>query len=172
MISTPDTCTRTHPNSPHTLCSQPSARPQSLCEGLPPHSGMFKAWCSKRLAPSKSKEKGQKNSYHRDNETMLQESVVLLAVVMVGTSMKILEKVASNLALMIHRTLPGKSWGGGEANGGMRGRKKNMDKCKEEEKHGRGWGNISFPYLLGWGLGGVLRGWGGASLGAKARKAS
>lgn len=92
---------------------------------------------------------------------MLQESVVLLAVVMVGTSMKILEKVASNLALMIHRTLPGKSWGGGEANGGMRGRKKNMDKCKEEEKHGRGWGNISFPYLLGWGLGGVLRGWGG-----------
>lgn len=91
---------------------------------------------------------------------MLQESVVLPAVVMVGTSMKILEKVASNLALMIHRTLPGKSWGGGEANGGMRGRKKSMDKCKEEEKHGRGWGNISFPHLLGWGLGGVLRGWG------------
>lgn len=50
---------------------------------------------------------------------MLQESRVLLVVVMVGTSMKVLEKVASNLALMIRRTLPNRNWDGGEAKGGM-----------------------------------------------------
>lgn len=47
----------------------------------------------KRLVPA-SKEKEQDNSYHRDRETMPQESVVLLVVDMVGTSMKVLGKVA------------------------------------------------------------------------------
>lgn len=32
-----------------------------------------------------------------------------------------------------------------------------MDKSGEEGKHGGAWGNTQFPYLLGWGLGGILR---------------
>ena len=36
-----------------------------------------------------------------------------------GTGVIILEKMASNLSLMIRRTLPGRNWGGGEASGGV-----------------------------------------------------
>ena len=56
----PDTCTQTHPNSPHMFCGQPSAHSQSLYEWLP----ILTQGCSKpraqRARSPGGKEKGQK----------------------------------------------------------------------------------------------------------------
>lgn len=69
----------------------------------------------KRLVPSKQREGtkkfiSQRQRNHAPGATGSSHG---------GTSMKILEKAASNLGLMIRRTLPGRNWGVGEANGGM-----------------------------------------------------
>ena len=64
---------------------------------------------------------GQQQARRRDKKftserQRIQESLILPMVVMVKASIKVLEKVASNLALMFFRTPPGRRL---DSNGGI-----------------------------------------------------
>lgn len=112
----------THAPKPN---SHPSAHPQRLCELLSTLAqGCSKPdaqthWSPVGLVPV-GKEKRQ--AIHiTETETTLQEALVLLMVVMLGSSMEVfLEKVASNLALCSLGFHQAGIWRGeGEAYGGI-----------------------------------------------------